>query len=230
MSGVNSAIELNRTGIADGAEVDVGALKRAREARRGSEMVARLHHHAVRTDDMEKTRIFYEDILEMPMVSAQKEMVDPTTGARDPFLHCFFEMKDGSCIAFFQFLGREQAPLMPQDVFDHHLAVSVPNFEDLRKIKDRLEANGYNTAGIDHGYCYSLYVRDPNGMALELVGDPDNELAINEAFAQTAKADYQAWMNKEYDAKNEGGDKGVYPMQPSSFEDILKVLPANRDA
>jgi glyoxylase I family protein len=228
-------MEQEKTG-ASGAEPEFSAksqvatknLMEIRAKRREKEMIARLHHHAIRTDDMEKTRVFYEDILEMPMVSAQKETVAPTTGATDPYLHCFFEMKDGSSIAFFQFLGRATAPKMPQDVFDHHFAVSVPNFDHLKTIKERLEEHGYNTAGIDHGFCYSLYVRDPNGMALELVGDPENELEINEEYARTARSDYQSWQNKDYQPNNEGRNAGVYPMKTSSLDDLMKVLPGNR--
>jgi catechol-2,3-dioxygenase len=118
---------------------------------------------------------------------------------------------------------------MPQDVFDHHLAVSVPSFGDLQKIKDRLEANGHSTAGIDHGFCYSLYVRDPNGMALELVADPANELEINESIARCAHEDYQSWRNKDYQPNNHGRSAGSYPMKTSSYEDMMKVLPGNSD-
>lgn len=206
----------------------IDELKTVREARRGKAMIARLHHHAIRTDDMETTRIFYEELLGMPMVSALKEMIDPTTGAANPYLHCFFEMRDGSCIAFFQFLGRDAAPKTPQDVFDHHLAILVPDFADLKTIKARLEAAGHATAGIDHGFCYSLYVRDPNGMALELVGDPENELEINEAYARSAHEEYRGWLDKQYVANNEGRNNGVFPMEPSSYEDLMKVLPADR--
>ncbi len=33
--------------------------------------------------------------------------------------------------------------------------------------KDRLESGGYECMEIDHGYCYSIYFHDPNGIALE---------------------------------------------------------------
>ena len=54
--------------------------------------------------DMAAMRRFYEDILGMPMVSALKENHGAGTDREDPFVHCFFEMADGSCLAFFQFL------------------------------------------------------------------------------------------------------------------------------
>src|SRR5882672_9015879 len=122
----------NKVGIAYIAEPKKRAeLQAMRDARRSRNSIRRLHHHAIRTDDMEATRHFYEDILGMPLVSAFRETRDPTTGRETPFLHCFFEMGDGGCLAFFQFLpdARGPAPKLPQDGIDHHLAVSVPAFD-----------------------------------------------------------------------------------------------------
>jgi hypothetical protein len=65
-------------------------------------------------------------------------------------------------------------------------------------------------------------------MALELVGDPENELEINEEYARAARSDYQGWLKKDYKPNNEGRNAGVYPMKTSSFDDLMKVLPANR--
>jgi catechol 2,3-dioxygenase-like lactoylglutathione lyase family enzyme len=59
--------------------------------------------NAVRTDDMEATRRFYEDVLGMPMVAAMKESMDSTNGRKTPFLHCFFEIGDGGSLAFSNF-------------------------------------------------------------------------------------------------------------------------------
>ena len=200
-------------------------LVQIRNERRSRIKVARLHHHAIGTSDMEKTRQFYEDILGLPMVSSLKETINPSTGERDPYLHCFFEMKDGSCIAFFQFANRGPTQQIPRDAFDHHLAISVPDFDDLQLLKDRLEENGYATAGVDHGFCFSVYVRDPNGMALELTADPDNEIEINEDYARTAHAEYEGWMKRQdYEANNEGRNGGVYPMKTSPVEDIVKAM------
>lgn len=40
--------------------------------------------------------------------------------------------------------------------------------------------------GINHGFCYSLYVRDPNGMLVEFTADAPNELELSEAAAASA--------------------------------------------
>jgi len=202
-----------------------------RTRRRSSNPVKRLHHHALRTNDMEATRQFYEDILGMPMVTTLVEMVDPTRGKETPYLHCFFEMADGSAIAFFEFANgvRGEAPKTPQDALDHHFAVSVPDFNDILRLKERLEAAGHRCAGIDHDFCYSLYVRDPNGMLLEFVADPANELEINEGYAENAHADLDRWNRGEYGHEEKERKSAEYPIPTSPLDEILKVLADDRE-
>lgn len=211
---------------------DIKQLRERRERRRSANAIKRLHHHALRTNDMEATRQFYEDLLGMPMVSTLIEMVDPTRGAETPYLHCFFEMADGSSIAFFEFANgvRGEAPKTPQDALDHHFAVSVPDFNDLKAIKAKLEAAGHRCAGIDHDFCYSLYVRDPNGMLLEFVGDPENELEVNEGYAEAAHEELKRWNRGEYASEKHGRKTAEYPIPMSPLDEILKVLADDRDS
>jgi catechol 2,3-dioxygenase-like lactoylglutathione lyase family enzyme len=209
---------------------DNAALQAIRRERRLKNPIRRLHHHATRTDDMEATRRFYEDMLGLPLVSTLKEEIDPTTGKATPYLHCFFEMGDGSCIAFFAFApgGRGKAPLTPQDAFDHHIAISINNFDELKRIRDRLIANNYPVAGIDHGFCYSMYVRDPNQMLVELVADPENELEMNEAFAAEAHSELERWNRGDYTVNNLDRGTMDYPLGSSTVPEIDLVLPADR--
>src|SRR6516165_670898 len=61
-------------------------------------MIKGLHHNAYRCRDSEETRVFYEDFLGLRLVSAFE--IDEGRG-----LHTFFEMDDGSCLAFFEVPG-----------------------------------------------------------------------------------------------------------------------------
>ncbi len=61
-------------------------------------MIKGLHHNAYRCRDSEETRTFYEDFLGLRMVSA----FEINEGRA---LHTFFEMDDGSCLAFFEVPG-----------------------------------------------------------------------------------------------------------------------------
>ena len=196
-----------------------------RDARRSKNKIRRLHHHAVRTDDMEATRRFYEDVLEMPMVVALKEANGRGTAREEPFLHCFFEMGDGSCLAFFEFAPDAYGPAdkLPTDGIDHHIAMSVPAFDDIVRFKAKFDALGYRNCGINHGFCYSLYVRDPNGMLVELVGDAPNELELNEAAAASAHDVLAEWTQKNYASDGTGHTPVDYPLPTSPLEDIVAV-------
>lgn len=221
---------MNEAAIAADIGIDAAPSNRmrfqaAREARRRRNRIRRLHHHAVRTDDMEATRRFYEDLLGMPMVAAHREKIDVGTGEM-PFLHCFFEMGDGGCLAFFQFLPEAFGPAskLPRHGVDHHLAMSVPDFDELARLKAKFDALRYPNCGINHGFCYSLYVRDPNGMLLEFVGDAINELEINEAAAASAHDELDKWQNGHHAPNNLQRAWMTYPLPTSPQEDILKVV------
>jgi glyoxylase I family protein len=204
------------------------ALQETRARRRANIPIMRLHHNAIRTDDMEATRVFYEDILGMPLVNTMKLPVDPSTGKATPYLHCFFEMGDGGMIAFFLTPHRDKAPLLPQDGFDHHFAVKVASFDQLLEIKKRADARNYPTCGMNHNICYSLYMRDPNQMLVEIVADPDNELEINEGAAATAKQHFLAWKNGDYSTNEAEYPEVTFPLQSSSFDEMARVIPADR--
>jgi glyoxylase I family protein len=201
-------------------------LKATREARRNRNKIRRLHHHAVRTDDMNATRHFYEDVLGMPMIAALTAEIDSTTGRKTPFLHCFFEMGDGGCLAFFQFLPGDRGPAnqLPKDAIDHHIAMAVANFDDLARVKAKLDELGYPNCGINHGFCYSLYVRDPNGMMVEFVADGANELEFYEAAAASAHEALAKWDEGDYSPNNPAGETATYPLPTSPRELIAKVM------
>ncbi len=103
--------------------------------------VLRLHHFAYRCRDAEETRQFYEDVLGLPLVHVVKESTVPSTGEKTPFVHLFFELKDGSCIAFFD-LGDnvKPAPSPNTPAWVNHLALKVPSVKDVEIMKARLEA------------------------------------------------------------------------------------------
>jgi catechol 2,3-dioxygenase-like lactoylglutathione lyase family enzyme len=129
-------------------------------------MIRKLHHNAYRCRDSEQTRRFYEDFLGLPLVEAF-EIKQTKTGRETQVLHSFYQLDDGSCLAFFE------APDMPfefkdQHDFDLHIALEVEH-EVLQPMLDKGKAQGIETRGIsDHGFIHSIYFRDPNGYVIEL--------------------------------------------------------------
>jgi catechol 2,3-dioxygenase-like lactoylglutathione lyase family enzyme len=125
-----------------------------------------LHHNAYRCRDSEETRAFYEDFLGLRLAGALA-IGETKTGRKTAVLHTFFEMGDGSYLAFFE------APDQPFDFkdqhdFDLHIALEVdrPTLDGMLA-KGRSE--GREVRGpVDHGFIDSIYFRDPNGYVIEL--------------------------------------------------------------
>jgi glyoxylase I family protein len=130
-----------------------------------------LNHFAFRCRNAEETRHFYEDILGLPLAATIYHDRVPSTGEFQPYFHIFFELGDGSYLAFFDLLddqGHTPDPKTPAWV--NHLALDVPTREALLAAKDALEAAGIEVLGIvDHKWFDSIYFFDPNGIRLELV-------------------------------------------------------------
>ncbi|MEO8855527.1 MAG: VOC family protein [Burkholderiaceae bacterium] len=152
------------------ANVNANAGSRARIASTPRPVLG-LHHFAWRCRDAEETRCFYEDLLGLPLVHViQKDHV-PSTGEFCPYVHIFFRMRDGSCIAFFD-LGDHTAALPSPNTpaWVNHIALRVASQEDLLAMKTRLEEAQVEVVGVtDHdGFIHSIYFFDPNGLRLEL--------------------------------------------------------------
>ena len=132
--------------------------------------VQQLHHVAYRCNDAKQTADFYIDILGLKYYAAVSEDTVPSTGEKCPYMHIFFAMADGSCVAFFE------VPESPPAIKDtntpewvQHLALVVEDEEELLEKKSKLEAAGVDVIGpTNHGFCKSIYFFDPNGHRLEL--------------------------------------------------------------
>lgn len=128
--------------------------------------IRKLHHAAYRCRDSEETRAFYEDFLGLTLTNALS-IGETKSGRSARVLHTFFEMADGSCLAFFEepdtpFEFKEQRD------FDLHIALEVSR-ETLLAMFDKGKTAGIETRGIsDHGFIDSIYFRDPNGYVIEL--------------------------------------------------------------
>ncbi len=144
-----------------------------------------LHHFAYRCRDAEETRHFYEDILGMPLVFTVYHDRVPSTGEYHPYVHIFFEMADGSCLAFFDLMdGTGATPDPNTPVWVNHLAVQVDSTAALETMKRRLEDNGIEVLGpIDHKIFDSIYFFDPNGIRLELVHHTASRKTMKEKAA-----------------------------------------------
>ncbi|MBU3623822.1 VOC family protein [Polynucleobacter sp. AP-Latsch-80-C2] len=134
----------------------------------------RLHHAAYRCLDAKDTVQFYTDILGLKFSHAMGEDHVPSTGAYSPHIHIFFQLEDGSCIAFFE------CPKDPGNMKDlespdwiQHFAFKVESMEVLLKAKQELMDKGVEVLGpTNHDdFISSIYFFDPSGHRLELTAD-----------------------------------------------------------
>lgn len=155
-------------------------------------MIRGLHHNAYRCRDTEETRKFYEDFLGLPLVGALK-IGDTKSGRAANALHTFFQMDDGSCLAFFE---EPDAPFEFKDQrdFDLHIALEIPH-DQLEPWMAKGKKAGIETRGVsDHGFIDSIYFRDPNGYVIELTGKrPGHDDALDPA-QNDARAIVDNWQ------------------------------------
>ena len=119
-------------------------------------MIKGMHHNAYRCSNSHDTRAFYEDFLGLPLAGAL-EIKQTITGRETSVLHSFYEMGDGSYIAFFEAPDRDFEFKKHHD-FDLHLALEVSP-EHLLKMFEKGKKEGIETRGIsDHGFIDSIYL------------------------------------------------------------------------
>jgi catechol 2,3-dioxygenase-like lactoylglutathione lyase family enzyme len=158
-----------------------------------------LHHNAYRCRDSEQTRQFYEDFLGLPLAEAF-EIKETKSRRKTSVLHSFYEMGDGSYLAFFE------APDMPfefkpQHDFDLHIALEVDE-ATLHALFEKGKSAGIDTRGIaDHGFLHSIYFRDPNGYVIELTAKmPGHDQAMDRR-SNNARGKLDQWQNAKSSAQ-----------------------------
>jgi catechol 2,3-dioxygenase-like lactoylglutathione lyase family enzyme len=167
---------------------------------------SRLHHTAYTTKDMEKTRVFYEEVIGLPLVATWSES-DELFGKVRTYCHCFFGLADGGALAFFQFADKSDehtfSPPIAETPF-HHIALKVDQATQ-EEIEGRLKAVGYqapDTFVLEHGYCRSVYIKDPNGLLLEFTLDAPDAERIAEERQADALPTLRRWLGGDHTSNN----------------------------
>src|SRR3954470_24158123 len=116
-------------------------------------MIKGLHHNAYRCRDSEETRQFYEDFLGLRLAGTLP-IEESKTGRVTHVLHTFYELGDGSYLAFFEAPGMP-FDFKPQHDYDLHIALEVDE-ATLKSMFDKGKARGMETRGIsDHHFIHS---------------------------------------------------------------------------
>ena len=163
----------------------------------------KLHHAAFRCKDAAQTVKFYTEMLGLKFTHAMGEDHVPSTGKYSPHVHIFFEMEDGSNIAFFE------CPLDPGEAsgrdsqtpdWIQHFAFEVADMDTLVQAKADLEAKGLKVVGpTNHDdFITSIYFFDPSGHRLELTTRTCHDPERLKAFEDEAPRVLELW-NQTHD-------------------------------
>ena len=124
-----------------------------------------VHHAALICSDVERTIRFYQDLLGFPLVEVVENRDYPGS------THFFFDIGNRNLLGFFDFpgLGLERSPEGFGAV--QHIAISVAP-ETHARLRARLDQEGIPYDGPQRGIPESMYLRDPDGIGIELLSDP----------------------------------------------------------
>ena len=187
-----------------------------------------VNHLAMATGDMDKTIRFWRDLLGMRLVAGL---------GRQGYRHYFFQISETDLIAFFEWPGIEPVkekdhgrPVSGPFIFDH-VSFGVETEEDLWKLKDKLEAAGFEVSEVvDHGFIHSIYAHDPNGIPIEfshnveeidIRKDPQMaDEAASKITQEGAEPKYEKWPKVSQSTPLE--KREIYPGAGSEFFHGLK--------
>jgi glyoxylase I family protein len=119
------------------------------------------HHVALICRDVEETIRFYQELIGFPLV----ELVENRDYAGSS--HFFFDIGNRNLLGFFDFPGYDHPEFSETIGGVQHIAISV-DAEQFAAARARFDEVGLAYLGPDRGVEDSLYIRDPNGVGIEL--------------------------------------------------------------
>jgi catechol 2,3-dioxygenase-like lactoylglutathione lyase family enzyme len=159
----------------------------------------RINHLGYYTANARKTVEFWTKVMRCKFTSSIWNPELPSTRQPYPYLHIFFELGDGSTVAFFEIpdVGAEAVPPEPLRTINH-FAMHLDSVEDVYAWKEWLESQGIEVIGpVDHQVLLSIYFFDPtSNCRLELttplarVSDQDAE------DAEKALDQWETWREE----------------------------------
>jgi glyoxylase I family protein len=123
-----------------------------------------IHHAALICSDVEQTIAFYQGLLGFPLIELVENRDYPGS------THFFFDLGNNTLLGFFDFpgLGLDQLPEGIGGV--QHIAISVPP-DNHAMLRAKLDEAGVAYDGPQRGIPESIYLRDPDGIGIELLAD-----------------------------------------------------------
>ncbi len=129
------------------------------------------HHVAIATRDLKATHAFYTSVMGFTLAKVVAGKT-PTGGWAK---HLFYETGGNGLIAFWDIhdaqVPADFDPRIAEGLglpdWSNHLAFHADDLPAIARIRDRWISHGHDVAEIDHGWCTSIYTKDPNGILVE---------------------------------------------------------------
>lgn len=130
------------------------------------------HHVAITTNDVSRTHAFYTESMGFRLRKVEAAPAPEGGWAR----HLFYDTGNGECLAVWDVhddpaISPDFDPSISRGLglppWTNHLAFDAPDLATLDAHQQRWLANGHDVLRIDHGWCTSIYIDDPNGIAVE---------------------------------------------------------------
>jgi glyoxylase I family protein len=123
-----------------------------------------IHHAALICSDVEQTIQFYDGLLGFPLVELTENRDYPGSS------HFFFDLGNSTLLGFFDFPGLGLQPAEERIGTVQHIAIGVPP-DKHAALREKLDAEQIPYDGPQRGIPESLYLRDPDGIGIELLSD-----------------------------------------------------------
>lgn len=124
-----------------------------------------IHHAALICSHVERTIQFYQGLLGFPLVELTENRDYQGSS------HFFFDVGNKTLLGFFDFPGLGLEECVESIGAVQHIAISVPR-DRWEQMRERLDAAGVKYVGPDRGIEESMYLKDPDGIGIELLSDP----------------------------------------------------------
>lgn len=131
------------------------------------------HHLALAAKDMKKIHAFYEGVMKFELVKVEITPVEGGGWGK----HFFYRINgdDSKFIAFWELNDTpsqndhihslNKAANVPEGT--NHYSFSVDSVEELHEWRQKWNEAGCDVLEINHGWCHSMYTRDPNENMVE---------------------------------------------------------------
>lgn len=150
------------------------------------------NHVAFATRDLAATHAFYTEVMGFRLAKVVAAPTD-SPGGEGWARHVFYDTGNGELMAFWDLhdaaIGDDFPTAISEGVglpaWVNHVAFNAGSLDELAQHRERWRAHGHTVAEVDHGFCVSIYITDPNGILVEFCC---NTRALDEGDAAEAAA------------------------------------------